>query len=163
MSSSMRAANRDARHAALWLVLCLLAAISVLAAVAAFGQPEPTATPAPVATPTVTEQIDSTTLAIANKGTTWLVNLMGANPRATLLILGAVIFAICFTNGVRLAWPIKRLPTDQPRWATFILGFCDPVVGNFWLLIDWVGRKVGVKPRTPYDPEATAQPPRGGG
>ena len=120
-------------------------------------QPVPTPTPTPgVMTEVVTD--------FANRLTTPLVNLAGKHPVGLLVALIITILALGLTNGIRLAYPVHREVTDQPRWAAFVLGFFDPFVGNLWLLISWAGAKVGFKVRSPYDPasgKGVIQPPRG--
>lgn len=120
-------------------------------------QPMPSPTPTPgVVTEVVTD--------FANQLTTPLVNLAGKHPVGLLVAIVMTILALGLTNGIRLAYPVHREVTDQPRWAAFVLGFFDPFVGNLWLLISWAGAKVGFKVRSPYDPasgKGVIQPPKG--
>lgn len=94
---------------------------------------------------------DATVTGFANTVTTPIVNLLGAHPVGFLVGLLVVVVALGLTNGIRFAYPVHREPTDQPRWAAFLLGFFDPFVGNFWLLISWGGARFGFKVRSPYD------------
>ena len=105
---------------------------------------------------------------IANDVTTPILNALGAHPKATLIVGLTILAAVCLSNGIRFAYPVHREPTDQPRWAAFILGFADPVVGNFWLAVEWLRNKFKLPFRAPRgaipDPVTPAAPeaPEGG-
>ena len=71
------------------------------------------------------------------KATTWVVNLLGSHP----WIIPVVLVAVLVTNGMRTRWPER---TARPGWVLFVLGFTDPITGNFWGLIRLVSTKTGI-------------------
>lgn len=137
-----RTLSRKGRANAVALFLAVAGGLLMVLRACSLNGQEPAPTPTP--TPTLSQAAQELLLRLANTITTPIVNALGAHPIAMLVGILFVIVALGVTNGVRRAWPVKRLPTDQPRWAAFLLGFFDPFVGNFWNLFGWAGRKTHV-------------------
>jgi len=152
----------SARAFNLWALL--LTAISILAMLAAYSVRGADPAPTPTPTPTLTQAAQDLLFRVANAITTPIVNTLGSHPVAMLFGMLFLAIAIGVTNGVRRAWPVKRLPTDQPRWAAFLLGFFDPFVGNFWNISGWLGKKthVPVYIPTPEEPPREEKTGEGG-
>lgn len=139
-----RTLSRKGRANAVAVFLTVAGALLMLLRACSLNGQEAPPTPTPTPAPTLTQAAQDLLFRVANAITTPIVNTLGAHPVAMLFGMLFVAVAIGVTNGVRKAWPVKRLPTDQPRWAAFLLGFFDPFVGNFWNLSSWVGRKTHV-------------------
>ena len=61
----------------------------------------------------------------------WLAEQAQAHPVAIGVVAGVWLLAVFLTNGLRFAYPEFA---EMPRFARFVVGFCDPLALNFWNL-----------------------------
>jgi len=89
--------------------------------------------------------------------TTWVVNVLGAHP--WLIFVGIIL--ICVNNAARVnARGADRRGVPVPQWAALTIGLTDPLVGNFWRLVEWASLKLGLPIHGPdADGSAVVTPP----
>lgn len=80
--------------------------------------------------------------------TTWVTNVIGHNPWLIPTLIGLV----CANNVARLvSRRAERAGNAAPQWATLVIGLTDPVVGNFWRLVEWISAKLGLPIHGPVE------------
>ena len=89
--------------------------------------------------------------------TTWIVNLLGSHP----WIIPLALLLVCVNNAARVnARGADRRNVPVPQWATLVIGLTDPLVGNFWRLVEWASLKLGLPIHGPdADGSAVVTPP----
>lgn len=92
-----------------------------------------------------------------SKVTTWIVNLLGANP----WIIPTWIAILALNNAARVnARGADRRNVPVPQWAALVIGATDPFVGNFWRMVEWASLKAGLPIHGPdADGSAVVTPP----
>lgn len=87
--------------------------------------------------------------------TTWVANVIGSNPWLIPTIVGIV----CANNVARLvSRRAERAGGQEPQWATLVIGLTDPIVGNFWRLVEWLSAKLGLPLHGPAQSGETPLP-----
>ena len=88
--------------------------------------------------------------------TAWITNVIGSNP----WLIPLVVVLVCANNVARLvARRAERAGNPEPQWATLVIGLTDPIVGNFWRLVEWLSAKLGLPIHGPA-PSGETPPPK---
>lgn len=87
--------------------------------------------------------------------TTKVVNLFGSNP----WLIPLIVTLVCANNVARLvSRRAERAGGQEPQWATLVIGLTDPIVGNFWRLVEWLSAKLGLPIHGPAQSGETPLP-----
>ena len=87
--------------------------------------------------------------------TTKVVNLFGSNP----WLFFVIIVLVSVNNAAR--YKEKRAAKAgiaPPEWAVTVIGLTDPLVLNFWRLVEWLSAKLGLPLHGPAQSGETPLP-----
>lgn len=80
----------------------------------------------------------------------WTFNFATAYPKTAGGLAAWLVMSFCVTNVVRGIYPPCKWQTeDRPLLARATLALLDPFALNFWRVIEWLLKKVGVTPVSP--------------